>query len=180
MCDTNSAMAAFLAAQASFLVALGFVGSAILTSSNPFTSGGSPALLGIALGALAIAFSSIGFAISRTTGCAIQPCVGAGSAVMRSLVGLEIALGAMGFATAATIAPSAIPFAGAVLAAILAGTLGASTGLFQVAYLDLLALETCRAAPRTPADDAAGWLAPIVIGVGVLIMLLIGVPLTTG
>jgi hypothetical protein len=174
MCSVPLLLGALLAAQAAYLVALGFVIAAVATGSNPFTSGGSPVLLGTALGFLAAAVISIGFGASRMGACTTGRCGAAGSSLMRAFVALEIALVALSAATAIVIVPSAVPFAGAVIAGILAATIAASAILFSNALNDLRTLETCLATPPSAADTAATVLGVVIFFVAFVAVAVVG------
>lgn len=65
MCDTRVLVGLVIAAEVAFLIALGCVTPAILTSTNFFTSGGSAVLLGIALGGVLTSAGLIGTAITK-------------------------------------------------------------------------------------------------------------------
>jgi len=152
MCDPVALMNLLVAAQTAYLATMALVGAAVVTSSNPFTSGGSPVLLGAALVALGVSVGAIGAAASRVGPCTTGRCGDLGSELMAAFVALNIMLVAVSAATAATIVPSAIPFAGSIIAGVLLTSIIVSALLFWNALRVLNQLIACRAipSPRRP------------------------------
>lgn len=157
MCDVPLIRTRVVSAQTAFLGASVLVLAAIITSSNMFTSGGSPVLLGIALALTLSAMICIGL-VTRAAGlCA--GCAGAGDQVQVLAIALAVSLTAASTAIAICIIPSAVPFAGAVLAAALAITLAIVAGLF-FGLLDALSrLELCILAATSTVTRVAAVLA---------------------
>lgn len=162
----------FVIAAEAFIVGMGFIFAAMLTSSNPFTSGGSPVLLGIALANIALAIGSLGVATSRMPLCTFGPCAAFGNTAFALALALLASLTVMAAATAGTIVPSAIPFAGAVLVTALGFSLLATGAMFPELATSLARLEVC--VRGLPAPSVAGEIA-IVLGYVVL-----GVAIVTG
>lgn len=167
MCDLPLIRSLILAAQIAFLAAIALVIVAIATSSNMFTSGGSPVLLGAALALTVAAMTGIGVVTSAAGGCV--GCSGAGTSLQNVAIALATALTAASVAIGICIIPSAVPFAGAVVAAALAISLAVVAGLFLGLMDPLIRLETCLIAARSVTTQVAVIVAVITMLAGLLV-----------
>jgi hypothetical protein len=165
VCTPEFLLGFIIASESFTLIALGFVFAAMLSSSNPFSSGGSPPLLGIALANLALALGSLSIAVSRMGACTIGPCSTFGATAFGLSVALLAALTVLAASTAGTIVPSSVPFAGGVLVAGLAISMTATGALFPELARAVASLEACI---RGLAGPSPGAEVAIVIGYVVL------------
>lgn len=159
-----------IAAEAAVLLALGFTSAAMAISSNPFSAGGSPALLGAAVAALVIAIGCLGMATANLGPCTIGPCAASASTLFALLLGLLASLTVLAGATAGTIVPSSIPFAGAVLVSALGASMVATGAMFPEAARAAASLEVCTRglATATPGGEVAIVLGVVVLAVAIL------------
>lgn len=163
MCRPSLIIGLVIAAQVSFLAAIGFVLGVIVTSSNLFTTGGSPVLLGIALGFVIASAGFIGAALSNLGPCSIGTC-GRFADQTRALgIALISTLAGFGAAVAVTIVPASVPIAGSIIAAVLAATMAGSAGLFLALLQPLGMLETCQTSTTSAAFRVAVVLAIVTL-----------------
>jgi hypothetical protein len=168
MCDLVVIGGFIAGAEGSIIAASVLVGAAIITSSNFWTSGGSPALL-IAAGVLVgVAAGTLGYAISQ-----LYSCLGTSSACDQLINALLIAL----FALLASLGPlvvaigigagaSVVPFVGSAVALGLLIAVGVQIAAFNtVTGLYQHVVTACKGAPSGATDVVQNIL--IWLGVGV-------------
>jgi hypothetical protein len=163
MCEIDGMLALVIAAEAAMIAATVLLTIAIFTSSNPWTSLGSPALLTAAFILVAVALVSLGIAIGLQATCPCRP-----NDMLLSLAGLTAALCATEAAIAVAIAPSAIPFLGSVVVTVIVVSAIAQMVLLMALYSALAALVACN---PTASTTTTGTLLDIVYGLAVVFLI---------
>jgi hypothetical protein len=174
MCNISLIIGLVIAAESTFLVAMGFIFASVATGSNPFTSAGSPVLCGVALGLVILTFGLISRVVSLLFfgPCdVVGPCAVASNATRGFVIALLGALTVLGVAIVVATPFSGIPIAGAAVSLTLGLSMLASAFLFAAIVNSLNAFERCLTASTStsPGIQVATWLAVIAILVTVTV-----------
>lgn len=147
MCNLVRISAWIIAAEVAALVALALILVAMGNSANIFTAFASVGLMIAASVSLAIAFTSLGAAMTQAAPCMTGRCQTTATLFFTALGALTIAIGALLTAVVIGTWGSAIPVAGSIIAASLAiGLLGQLVLWPSVGFL-LEALNRCVVTP---------------------------------
>jgi hypothetical protein len=157
-----------LAAQTTYLAAVGCVLGVVGTSSNPFTLGGSPVLIAVAIALLAASFVSAGAVGVNLGNCSRGGCAIFANRARALVVALTFLLTGMAATTALMLPALVVPFGGSVVAGVLAGTLIASAVAFTVLVDALRSLELCET-----AANSASTIAMAISVIGILVALIV-------
>lgn len=152
MCNLVRISAWIIAAEVAALVALALILVAVGTSTNIFTAFLSVGLMIGASVSLAIAFTSLGAAMSQAAPCMIGRCQTVATLFFTALGALTVAIGALLTAVVIGTWGAATPGAGSIIAAGLAIGLLGQVLLWPSVGLLLEALNRCMVTP--PATTA--------------------------
>ena len=162
-------------AEASIILGLAFLVTAILLNGGFFSAPGSPIPLGLAAVATTAAFFAVGSAIAALdsyVACkgALGSCLGGYNSLRASLLFLSTVLGVQALACAAAIIPALVPYIGAAPMIAISFTL---TGLLgSIATTLILYNQFMKCMSEQPS--------PWVIGLGIVIIVITSVILFTG
>lgn len=170
MCNVPLLIGLVLTAQTTFLAAVGCVLGVVATSSNPFTVGGSPVLIGIAIVLLAASLLSAGALAANLANCGGGGCTIFADRARALAISLTILLTAMAATTALMLPALVVPFGGSIVAGVLAGTMIASAIAFTVLVDALRSLERC----LTTVNTAASTIALVLSIIGIAVTMVVG------
>lgn len=171
MCDIPLLIGLVLAGETTFLAAAACILGVVLTSSNPFTAGGSPILVAVAIGLILASVVLMNLVVAALNNCGSGSggCAQFASRVRGFAIALAVTLTAMAVTTAFMLPVLAIPFGGSAAAIILAATMIAAAVSFAVIADALRSLELCVRGANTVASAVVLAISVVGVVVGMLV-----------
>lgn len=176
MCDISVFNAFLAGAEASIIVALAFLATAIILNGGFFSAPGAPISLALAAVATAAAFVAVGSAIANLdsyVACkgTLGSCLGDYNSLSASLLFLSTVLGVQAVAFVAAIVPAFVPYIGAAPMIVISFTL---TGLLVSISTTLVLYNQFMKCMSEQPSPWVIWLGVVVIVITAAILITSG------